>query len=130
MPKATGLRCSFCGKHQDEVAKLIAGPGVYICSECVDLCGDIIAEGRKETGAPPTPPVADLYQLHLLEKGGAEHRLAYPLPIGTVGVQLRVVTRGGSWCGPCPSCGAWTLQSAERTACFHCGTPLPTAERG
>src|SRR3989339_1249803 len=37
-------RCSFCGKSQDEVKKLIAGPSVYICDECVDLCNDIIVE--------------------------------------------------------------------------------------
>jgi len=39
-----GFRCSFCGKGQDEVKKLIAGPSVYICDECVDLCNDIIVE--------------------------------------------------------------------------------------
>jgi ATP-dependent Clp protease ATP-binding subunit ClpX len=38
------LRCSFCGKSQDEVKKLIAGPTVYICDECIDLCNDIIVE--------------------------------------------------------------------------------------
>ena len=39
------IRCSFCGKTQDQVRKLIAGPvGVYICDECVDLCSDIIEE--------------------------------------------------------------------------------------
>jgi ATP-dependent Clp protease ATP-binding subunit ClpX len=38
--------CSFCGKSQDEVRKLIAGPTVYICDECIDLCNDIIAEER------------------------------------------------------------------------------------
>jgi ATP-dependent Clp protease ATP-binding subunit ClpX len=38
------LRCSFCGKTQDDVKKLIAGPTVYICNECVELCGEIIAE--------------------------------------------------------------------------------------
>ena len=37
------LRCSFCGKDRESVAKLIAGPGVYICNECVDLCTEIIA---------------------------------------------------------------------------------------
>jgi ATP-dependent Clp protease ATP-binding subunit ClpX len=36
------LNCSFCGKVQDDVKKLIAGPSVYICNECVDLCNDII----------------------------------------------------------------------------------------
>ena len=44
------LRCSFCGKNQNEVKKLIAGPGVYICDECITLCTDIIEEekGREE----------------------------------------------------------------------------------
>ncbi|HTP40982.1 MAG TPA: ClpX C4-type zinc finger protein, partial [Nitrospiria bacterium] len=40
--KGEGLRCSFCGKGRDEVHKLIAGPTVYICNECIDLCNDII----------------------------------------------------------------------------------------
>ena len=38
------LLCSFCGKSQDEVKKLIAGPSVYICDECIQLCNEIIAE--------------------------------------------------------------------------------------
>ena len=38
------LVCSFCGKSQDEVRKLIAGPTVYICDECIDLCNEIIEE--------------------------------------------------------------------------------------
>jgi len=42
------LRCSFCGKTQDEVKKLIAGPAVYICDECIRLCEEIIAEDDKE----------------------------------------------------------------------------------
>ncbi|WP_035589077.1 ATP-dependent Clp protease ATP-binding subunit ClpX [Hippea jasoniae] len=41
------LRCSFCGRTQDEVRKLIAGPGVYICDECVALCEDILAEDEE-----------------------------------------------------------------------------------
>jgi len=36
------LRCSFCGRMKDAVAKLIAGPGVYICNECIGLCNEII----------------------------------------------------------------------------------------
>jgi len=40
------LTCSFCGKHQRKVNKLIAGPGVYICNECVDQCVEIIAQER------------------------------------------------------------------------------------
>jgi ATP-dependent Clp protease ATP-binding subunit ClpX len=38
------LKCSFCGKNQDQVKRLIAGPGVYICDECIDLCSEIIEE--------------------------------------------------------------------------------------
>ena len=46
------LRCSFCGKNQDEVMRLIAGPTVYICDECIDLCNDIILEeGTNEKAA-------------------------------------------------------------------------------
>ena len=49
--KATSkLTCSFCGKNQDDVRKLIAGPSVYICDECVDLCNDIIDEEVKSEG--------------------------------------------------------------------------------
>ena len=55
------LYCSFCGKSQDEVRKLIAGPSVFICDECVDLCNDIIreeiqdAEPQEESDHLPTP---------------------------------------------------------------------------
>jgi ATP-dependent Clp protease ATP-binding subunit ClpX len=49
------LSCSFCGKSQKEVKKLIAGPTVYICDECIELCNDIIAEeyGQEEAGQAP-----------------------------------------------------------------------------
>ena len=44
------LKCSFCGKTQKQVKKLIAGPGVYICDECIDLCNEIIEEELSEGG--------------------------------------------------------------------------------
>jgi ATP-dependent protease Clp ATPase subunit len=48
------LKCSFCGKSQKQVKKLIAGPGVYICDECIDLCKEILerelAEARTCAG--------------------------------------------------------------------------------
>ncbi|MCX6546230.1 MAG: ATP-dependent Clp protease ATP-binding subunit ClpX [Acidobacteria bacterium] len=56
------LRCSFCNKDQNDVRKLIAGPTVYICDECVEVCNDIIADDNRyeHKGAPrttlPTPP--------------------------------------------------------------------------
>ncbi len=50
------LKCSFCGKSQEQVRKLIAGPGVYICDECVDLCNEILDEELLDTnGAAATP---------------------------------------------------------------------------
>lgn len=50
------LKCSFCGKSQDQVKKLIAGPGVYICDECVDLCNEILDEELFEGTAPAPAP--------------------------------------------------------------------------
>jgi ATP-dependent Clp protease ATP-binding subunit ClpX len=46
--RTTYLRCSFCGKTQDEVKKLVAGPTVYICNECIALCDDILKEEEKD----------------------------------------------------------------------------------
>src|SRR5213594_3648045 len=43
------LKCSFCGKSQKQVKKLIAGPGVYICDECIDLCNEIIEDELPKT---------------------------------------------------------------------------------
>ena len=45
--KKSKLSCSFCGKQQSKVKKLIAGPNIYICNECVDLCNDILVEEEK-----------------------------------------------------------------------------------
>ncbi|MEC7001397.1 MAG: ATP-dependent Clp protease ATP-binding subunit ClpX, partial [Actinomycetota bacterium] len=47
------LKCSFCGKSQKQVKKLIAGPGVYICDECIDLCNEIIEEELSEAVESP-----------------------------------------------------------------------------
>ena len=52
------LVCSFCGKHQDEVERMIIGPGVNICSECIGLCYDLLAEqpDRSRGSRPPPGP--------------------------------------------------------------------------
>ena len=60
------LKCSFCGKTQDQVKRLIAGPGVYICDECVELCMDIIEE--------------ELAELHKVS-GGADEKFELPKPM-------------------------------------------------
>jgi len=59
------LRCSFCGKGQDEVKKLIAGPMVYICNECVSLCNEIIEEelsNREEVPAKKLPTPSEIHK--------------------------------------------------------------------
>jgi len=58
------LSCSFCGKTQDDVKKLIAGPSVYICNECVDLCNDIIEEeikSEEETSLEELPSPLEIF---------------------------------------------------------------------
>ncbi len=72
MSKSTGgdskntLYCSFCGKSQHEVRKLIAGPTVFICDECVELCMDIIREEHKTDlvkSGDGVPPPSDIFEV-------------------------------------------------------------------
>ena len=49
-------RCSFCGKKQSEVQRLIAGPGVFICNLCVALCNEVLAHELPADQRPPEPP--------------------------------------------------------------------------
>ncbi len=84
------LKCSFCGKTQDQVKKLIAGPEVYICDECVDLCNEIldeefleskeIEEETKEevklTDVPKPQEVKAYLDQHIVGQEGAKKQLA------------------------------------------------------
>jgi len=85
MPKReTGddtLRCSFCNKSQREVRKLIAGPTVFICDECVDICLDIIAEDRmleqqQETNLPKPHELKKLLDEYVIGQEQAKKKLA------------------------------------------------------
>lgn len=78
-----GLRCSFCGKSQDEVKKLIAGPAVYICDECIELCIEIIEEEyekearTQKRGEFPTPAVIKAFlDEYVIEQERAKKILA------------------------------------------------------
>ena len=51
------LRCSFCGKSQNEVKKLIAGPTVYICNKCIDICNEIITDDQQAESVATRPPL-------------------------------------------------------------------------
>ena len=57
------LKCSFCGKNQDQVKRLIAGPGVYICDECIDLCSDIIQDEFEDNVELDTTALPNLMKL-------------------------------------------------------------------
>ena len=76
-----GLRCSFCNKSQREVKKLIAGPTVFICDECVDICLDIIAEDRmleqqQDTALPKPQEIKDLLDEYVIGQELAKKKLA------------------------------------------------------
>ncbi len=76
------LKCSFCGKSQKQVKKLIAGPGVYICDECIDLCNEIIEEEFAETpdlvpGDLPKPrEIYEFLNEYVIGQDGAKKTLA------------------------------------------------------
>ncbi|MEM9469418.1 MAG: ATP-dependent Clp protease ATP-binding subunit ClpX [Pseudomonadota bacterium] len=78
------LYCSFCGKSQHEVRKLIAGPNVFICNECVELCMDIIREedksqlvrGEGEDGIPSPSEINDILNDYVIGQAGAKRVLS------------------------------------------------------
>jgi ATP-dependent Clp protease ATP-binding subunit ClpX len=80
--KTTDLFCSFCGKSQDEVKKLIAGPSVYICDECIELCNDIVAEeydreeGTKTSAIPKPTEIKTIIDDYVIGQERAKRILA------------------------------------------------------
>lgn len=73
-PEQNAAQCSFCGQNQNRIAKLIAGPNVYICNECIDLCQDIIMEEMPEP--PPLAVAMEDYRRQLHELGAQVGELA------------------------------------------------------
>jgi ATP-dependent Clp protease ATP-binding subunit ClpX len=75
------LRCSFCGKSQHEVKKLIAGPTVYICNECVDICNEIMAEDpapepAQQPRLPKPPEIKEFLDQYVIGQDEAKKKLA------------------------------------------------------
>ena len=113
----TELYCSFCGKSQHEVKKLIAGPTVFICDECVELCMDIIREETKNNvvkskiGVPPPREICDVLDDYVIGQALAKKvlsvavhnhykRLNYPTKSGDVELQKsNILLIGPTGCG-------------------------------
>ncbi|HLM07693.1 MAG TPA: ATP-dependent Clp protease ATP-binding subunit ClpX, partial [Blastococcus sp.] len=76
------LKCSFCGKSQKQVKKLIAGPGVYICDECIDLCNEIIEEELSESSdlkfdeLPKPKEIHDFLEQYVIGQDKAKRTLS------------------------------------------------------
>ena len=80
------LRCSFCGKPQSQVTRLVAGPGVYICDECIQVCLDIINDGVQSEQMPdsgekvyklPKPKeISEILSEYVIEQDRAKKALA------------------------------------------------------
>ena len=96
------IRCSFCGKPSDGVKKLISGPGVYICDECVALAIAIITEDRE----PRTP-----FRVAVRHEDGS-----------TDEVQVQTDGERSNVAGWCQHCGTLLAGYAVRR-CIHCGRP-------
>jgi ATP-dependent protease Clp ATPase subunit len=95
-------RCSFCGKDQHQAVRLVAGPGVYICNECVDLCTQIIAEERARGTAngdhPPTLKAWEgLSDEELLAKMVAAHAAHENVDRAVAHHVAALRARGASW---------------------------------
>src|SRR3972149_575865 len=80
--KEGDTRCSFCGKSRNEVKKIIAGPTVFICNECVDLCNDIISEeweedkGQKRVKLPKPSEIKDILDNYVVGQDRANNTLS------------------------------------------------------
>ncbi|MEZ5346051.1 MAG: ATP-dependent Clp protease ATP-binding subunit ClpX [Pyrinomonadaceae bacterium] len=76
------LRCSFCGKSQNEVKKLIAGPSVYVCNECIDICNEIINDDERteaatgRTALPKPQEINDFLNQYVIGQDDGKKRLA------------------------------------------------------
>lgn len=96
MTKKLEMRCSFCGRAHTEVAKLVAGPGIYICDGCVTLCVDVLAVSS--AAEPPTlPEWATLSDDELLERIPFIAASAANIEAGLRDRVLELRDRGISW---------------------------------
>jgi len=103
------LHCSFCGKNQNEVQRLVAGPGVYVCGGCIATCVQILTASAPDSGS-------QVFRVASRRPDGAvlvsEHGSLPP-----VGPEEQGRNR---WLRQCLTCGTWNV-GATAGACGHCG---------
>ena len=110
------LKCSFCGKSQKQVKKLIAGPGVYICDECIELCNEIIEEELAEATEvglvelPKPKEIFDFLEQYIIGQESAKRALAV-----AVYNHYKRVQAGEARHGPRRTT---TSRSRSRTSCW------------
>ena len=139
------LKCSFCGKSQKQVKKLIAGPGVYICDECIDLCNEIIEEELSESTEvsfdelPKPREIYDFLGEYVIGQDTAKKALAVAvynhykrLRAGETEPQGRRLA--SSWRSPTSCCSVRPVAARHCwprrwLACSTCRSPSPTPRR-
>ena len=137
------LKCSFCGKSQKQVKKLIAGPGVYICDECIDLCNEIIEEELAETSElgldelPKPREIFDFLEQYVIGQDVAKKALAVAvynhykrIQAGESALQEATPTTSTSpsptSCSSAPPAAARPTSRRPSPRCSTCRSPSPT----
>ena len=138
------LRCSFCNKDQNDVRKLIAGPTVFICDECVEVCNDIIAddnrfENRGTRSSLPTPPGNQEVPRRVRHRPGADQeeagrRRLQPLqahrdPEAAAQPQRRRADQVATSCSSARPAPARRCSPRRSPSCSRCPSPSSTRRR-
>ncbi len=136
------LYCSFCGKSQHEVRKLIAGPTVFICDECVELCNDIIREeikggiAARKDGAVPTPlEICQHLDAYVIGQNTAKRVLSVAVHNRTTSASpIRAAATMSNWrsrtsCSSARPAAARRCSRRRSRVSSTCPSPWPTPRR-